>query len=176
MPRYLLHIHAKDETGRTRHFWCVFSTGVMDCLHPPVEADSVEEAKEKIRRLYNAVGISEIEREAVRRGYISEADLKEYRILSDYHKTLDIVDSHLKRLAEKISEAIRDVEEDIKEKYDKVHREYWDKLELYNRAIDKVEKELNVEGYNDRYIEDVKGKVIGDKVMYEMKVYTLKLK
>jgi len=174
MGRYLLHIHTLDEkTGRTRHFWCVFSTSLMECLHPPVEADSEEEAKEKIKKYTRFMGISELEKEALHRGYLSEAELKEYQLLSDYNETLDIVENRLKETAEEIAKKIRNIITDLKEKHDKVHRKYWEKLEKYNDAIDRLEKELNVKGYNDRYVEDVKGKVIGNKVVYEMQVYQL---
>ena len=78
MPRYLLKINARDkETGRLRRLWCVFSTVVMSCISPIVEAESVEEAKRLLRK-FKLMGISDLRKEAIRRGFLTEEEAESF--------------------------------------------------------------------------------------------------
>jgi len=146
MPRYLLKIKAKDKkTGRLRNLWCVFSTVVMSCISPIVEARDVEEAKRALRR-FKYMGISDIEREAIRMGYLTEEEVKKHK---------------------RVGQAMRAEPERTKE----LTEEYWDLFQKYASAIEEVERRLGVKGYNDRYVEEIKGEVEDNRVTAWMTVY-----
>jgi len=146
MPRYLLKIRARDKrTGRERNLWCVFSTIVMSCISPIVEARDVKEAKERLRR-FRFMGISDVEKEAVRMGYLSEEDVRRNRMITE----------EMRARPGRASELVK---------------EYWDLISRYSSAIDEVERRLGVKGYNDRYVEEARGEVEDGRVTVWMEVY-----
>jgi len=141
MPRYLLRI--RTDRG---DFWCVFSTVTMGCVSPMVKAENKAEAREKLRS-HGFMGITDLERLALRKGLLTSKDLREYEFLT-----------RTEHLGPEWA-----VEE-------KKARE-WDILERYTKAIEELEKELGVKGYNDRFVDVVPGRVEGNQVVYRMKAY-----
>jgi len=148
MPRYLLKIRARDRMGRERNLWCVFSTIVMSCISPVVEARDINEARKVLKR-YGFMGVSEMEKEAIKRGYVTESEVqKERRVLEE--------------IRSRPGEAGRLISE------------YMDLVSKVSSALEKIKEELGVEGYNDRYVEEVVGEIEDGRVTYKMTVYEFK--